>query len=170
MEQTISGESDVQTIFETLLTTSSPPNQPPFIFFEATGPARGYSSGRGRLAPSGGWLRACRASKGPQGPITLALSRTCGSRWRVRSRVRKCPKPQFGPPRTGLLPGGGEGVEWEGLLPAQGHGRRSVRPRPLSKRGWPLRPRPVRRGSTPSRLNTREGKGSGNTPVRGGKG
>jgi hypothetical protein len=29
MEQTISGESDVQTIFETLLTTSSPPNQPP---------------------------------------------------------------------------------------------------------------------------------------------
>jgi hypothetical protein len=29
MEQTISGESDVQTIFETLLTTSSPSNQPP---------------------------------------------------------------------------------------------------------------------------------------------
>jgi hypothetical protein len=29
MEQTISGESDVQTIFETLLITSSPPNQPP---------------------------------------------------------------------------------------------------------------------------------------------
>jgi len=33
MEQTISGESDVQTIFETLLTTSSPPYQPPFFYF-----------------------------------------------------------------------------------------------------------------------------------------
>jgi len=64
MEQTISGESDVQTIFETLLTTSSPPNQPsdflkPPALLGVTFP------GRGRLAPSGGWPRAGRASKGP---------------------------------------------------------------------------------------------------------
>jgi hypothetical protein len=52
------------------------------------------------LAPSGGWLRAGRASKGPQGPITLALSRTCGSRWRVRFRGEKMPQTRVRTPRA----------------------------------------------------------------------
>jgi hypothetical protein len=124
------------------------------------------------LAPSGGWLRAGRASKGPQGPITLALSRNCGSRWRVRFRGEKMPQTRVRTPRT-PVPGTPRGINpTGGVLPPQSTGRRPTRPRLPSKRGWPLRPRPVRRGSTPSRLNTREGKGSGNTPAcqRRGKG
>jgi hypothetical protein len=67
------------------------------------------------LAPSGGWLRAGRASKGPQGPITLALSRNCGSRWRVRFRGERMPQTQIRPSPVEVSAPGSRGGKSSGV-------------------------------------------------------
>ena len=95
MEQTISGESDIQTIFETLLTTFSPLQTNPLSCFLKPPALLGVTiSGRGRLAPSGGWPRAGRASKGPPKEVPLPWPVPWEIPWEPvegLKGVRKCP-------------------------------------------------------------------------------
>jgi hypothetical protein len=84
-----SGESDVQTIFETLLTTSSPPNQPPDFLKPPA--LLGVNL---RAGPVGSVWGLAPGRVGALGslPMTL-LAQPCGTersrgvRWRPREEV-----------------------------------------------------------------------------------
>jgi hypothetical protein len=62
-------------IADNTLITSSPPNQPPFLFFEATGPVRGYDPRAGPVGSVWGLApgRCGRAGISPYDPPGPAL-------------------------------------------------------------------------------------------------